>query len=161
MCCSLCHSRKKMSRRVFGKRLLTMPTLIDTDYNVIYNRPHVVGGLYRHEDILTRGSNRRRRVQREFRPRHKRIGEKEVSLRGIYGGFGGRAQSEMTERYVTPFWEQLGRRGRKQLLHERSDVRNELRGFRDICMRVCMYIACPRVFDIDWQGEAVRETGRT
>lgn len=55
----------------------------------------------------------------------------------------------MTERYVTLFCEQSGRRGRKQLLHERSDVGNELRGFRDVsgaCTCVHTYaLARPRV----------------
>lgn len=38
MLCAVVYAtrEKKMSRRVFGKRLLTMPTLIDTDYNVIH-----------------------------------------------------------------------------------------------------------------------------
>jgi len=70
----------------------------------------------------------------------------------------------MTERYVTLFWEQSDRRGRKQLLHERSDVENELRGLQDgihVRVRVSMCV------DIDWQAsdswrnrEDIKEIGR-
>lgn len=109
------------------------------------------------------GENRKRgkeregkRVQRESRASIYMKGSVgSTFLRSIYGGFGVEHGLRWQSIMLRPFWEQSGRRGRKQLLHERSDVRNEVRGFRSVyerrrdltcesaCLRVQVYTCAP------------------